>query len=184
MKMDLQEKGRKNKIIKLALVPTEGKYFEVYPAAINEKLFEEERKDPDQEWTRIIINEALRELKKNNSKYSKRFKTYIPEKTWSSKNIEECEKFAEAKGGHIADWIEQALEWAQRITNGETWKAVCNDSDTTDYDRIIIWKNGHIRTVGGSLKAKKICAASNVDNNNYQYDTVVNNTVPLIVIYD
>lgn len=184
MKDYLKKDGRKKKTIKLALVPTESKYFEVFPTSIDEKLFEEQREDPNQEWTRKIICDALKEVKKNYSKYSKPFKTYIPEKTWISKSIEECEKLAEAEGGHISNWVEQALEWAQRITNGETWKAVCNDCDTTNYHRIIIWKSGHIRIVGGSLKAKEFCAASNIYNKTYQYDSVVTNSVPLIVCYD
>ena len=30
----------------------------------------------------------------------------------------------------MADWVEQAFEWAQRISNGESWKTICNDADT------------------------------------------------------
>ena len=37
-----------------------------------------------------------------------------------SKNVRELEKLNNSLGSYMAEWIEQELEWAQRILNGNT----------------------------------------------------------------
>lgn len=108
----------------VAKVPTEDQAFEVNPQTINQSLFQKERKDRRQEETRQLILEAFAKVKSNPKKYGRKFKTMMPKKTWRSKTVEELKQLACKLGDHNADWVEQALEWAQRICNGESWEAV------------------------------------------------------------
>ncbi len=164
-----------------AQTPTEGKLFEIKPAEIDRRLFLEEKSDKRQEETRQLILEAFAEMK-NNSKYAKPFKTLMPEKTWDVKYVSELKTIACNLGDHMADWVEQALEWAQRIANGETWKAVCNDPDTAKWYRLIEWKNGYSRVVGGSRKLCNGYPASSVINYDYNLSSILDDTVPLVVL--
>lgn len=145
MSETLQTSGRKLQ------PPKEGEWFEVKPKTIDRKLFEEEREDPEQERTRQLILEAFAEVDSNPEKYGEDFETMMPKVNYCPSidgdgvRIMACEL-----GDHEADWVEQALQWAQRIANGETWKAVCNDPDTADWSRVIRWKDGRLHPVGGA----------------------------------
>ena len=169
--------------IQIAQTPTEGKWFEVNPSAIDQNLFKEKRSDSKQEKTRLLISDAFEELKKHPER-NKAFKTLVPEKTWDSKTVGELKKMASQWGDHIADWVEQALEWAQRIANGESWEAICNEADTANCYRLVVWKNGYARLVGGSRKSDNNFPASDVDNYDY-YDVhnfSLDHAVPLVVL--
>ena len=134
----------------VAKVPTEGQWFEVNPQAITQNLFQKKRKNERQEKTRNLILEAFAEMQSSPEKYRRKFKTMMPMKTWTSKTVEGLNLLACELGDHNADWVEQALEWAQRICNGESWEAVCNNADTANWYRLVVWKNGYARPVGGS----------------------------------
>lgn len=175
-------KTQHNETSEVTKKPTEGIPFEVKPKAIDRTLFEQKRKDDRQEITRQYIVEAFKEMEKNPEKYARKFKTLMPVKNWESKTITEMEELSSKMGGHIADWVEQALEWAQRISNGETWEDVCNNPDTANWYRVIIWKDGFVRFVGGSLNYKFSHPASYVNHNVYYYVYRINFTVPLIVL--
>lgn len=166
--------------------PTEGEWFEVKPQDINQKLFRRKRKNEEQERVRKIIIEAFVEMKENPEEYGRSFKTMMPEKTWDSKTVFELKKMACQLGDHNANWVEQALEWAQRIANGESWEAICDDVDTANWYRLVVWKYGYTRRVGGSSVDSEYIfyTASCVhDNNLDDYDHPYN-TVPLVVLYD
>lgn len=167
---------------KLALVPTEDKWFEVNPQTIDQSIFQKERKNARQEKTRRLILEAFAEVKNSPEKYGKKFKTMIPKKSWKSKTVEELKQLACELGGHNADWVEQALEWAQRICNGESWEAICNKADTANWYRMIIWKNGYARLVGGSRYLSIDCPASDVGDSDYDSNNRICDTVPLVVL--
>lgn len=169
---------------KLALVPTEDKWFEVNPQAIDQSLFQKKRKDERQEKTRKLILEAFAEVKSSPEKYGKKFKTMMPKKTWTSKTVAELKQLACELGDHNADWVEQALEWAQRIFNGESWEAVCNNADTANWYRLVVWKNGYARLVGGSRFSDLDDPASYVCSNDCNSNYRVNYTVPLVVLYE
>ena len=163
--------------------PTEGVPFEVNPRVIDQKFFQEKRKDVDQEKTRRLILEAFAKMDENPERHGKPFKTLIPEKLRRQKDVEDLMNYFPKKlGGHVADWVEQALEWAQRIANGESWKDVCNKADTALCFRLIVWKNGSIRLVGGSLLNHNSCSASDVCTVDCFGDTRIYNAVPLIVL--
>ena len=172
-----------SKTLQVCERPEEGKWFEVNPQAINKELFQEERADWRQERTRQLILEAFAEMKNDPGKYGRPFKTMMLEKTWSSKTVAELKELASAFGDRNADWVEQALEWAQRIHNGETWEGVCNRPDTANWYRLVVWKNGYARLIGGSVKCYNDSPASDVDNIDYHSDDRILYTVPLVVLY-
>lgn len=165
---------------KVAQVPTENQWFEVNPQAIDQSLFQKKRRDERQEKTRKLILEAFAEVKNNPEKYGKKFKTMMPKKTWTSKTVKELKQLACKLGDHNADWVEQALEWAQRICNGESWEAVCNIADTANWYRLVVWKNGYARLVGGSRVDNYDDPASDVDNYDYSSYDWIGSTVPLV----
>lgn len=109
---------------------------------INRDLFVEERTDPTEESLRCNIQKAFVSADANPSKYGKRFETLIPnskEHCYTAK--EELYVLAYDLGDHIADWVEQCLEWAQRISDGEQWGNICDKPDTHKYQRLIISSN-------------------------------------------
>lgn len=169
---------------KVAQKPTEDEWFEVNPLTIDQKLFEEKRNNKMQEATRQLILEAFVEMKNNPEKYGKNFKTMIPKKEWESKTVAELKELACKLGDHNADWIEQALEWAQRIANGESWKSICNDADTANWHRLVVWKNGYARLVGGSVDLGENVPASDAVSAYFDSDKYLDCGVPLVVLYE
>lgn len=134
-------------------------------------------------WQSILW--AFDRVDEHPEKYAKPFKTSIPEKTWSAtKTVGELKSLAKKLGDHIANWVEQALEWAQRIFNGETWKAVCNDPDTEKWYRMVVWKNGDCRLVGGSVNCSDNIPVSGVYCISYRDDDIIYYAVPLVVSYE
>jgi len=158
--------------------PIEGKWFEVNPTTINKKICKRRRNDFKQELTRQLILEAFEEIERNPDKYANPFKTMIPEKNWTEISGEKAQIIANQLEGYVADWVEQALEWAQRIDNGESWKTICNEADKSKYCRILFWKNGFIRIVGGSISNGY--SASDVCEYDFDLNNEFVNVVPLI----
>ena len=169
---------------KVAQVPTEDQWFEVNPQTINQSLFKKKRKDERQERTRKLILEAFAEVKSSPEKYGRKFKTMMLKKTWTFKTVAELKQLACEFGNHNADWVEQALEWAQRICNGESWEAVCNNADTANWYRLVVWKNGYARLVGGSRHNSDYYPASDVVSGGCNSDDRICHTVPLVVLYE
>lgn len=173
---------------KVTNVPRAGEWFEVIPETINQNLFLAKRKDSRQEQTRQIILEAFAEVK-NNPKYAKCFETMMPEEAWVeertlvARTVLTLGALSYKLGDDMADWIHQALEWAQRICNGETWDAVCNEPDTANCFRLIKWKNGYYRIVGGARNYRNRAPASDVVRYDFALNDKIRDTVPLIVRY-
>ena len=87
-------------------------------------------------------------------------------------------------GDHMANWVEQGLEWAQRVANGESWETICNKPDTANWYRAVVWKKNYIKLVGGAIAIGAYLNASDVDYVEY-YDThYFDNVVPLVVRYE
>ena len=102
----------------------------------------------------------------------------IPKKTWDGgKTVAELEEYAKDLGGQMADWVEQALEWAQMISNGVSWENLKND-DTAKWYRVVKgWKGGVLLFFGNPpdlLPASAVCEV--------RYDMKIFDTVPLVVI--
>lgn len=193
MKFVLQVNGRETiftedeltSIVKKHCVctPMEGKWFEVNPLGIDQKLFQEERKDKWQESIRLLILKAFDKLENDPEKYGKIFETMMPNKDWENDTIAGLKKRAQEFGGHNADWVELALEWAQRICNGETWEALCNYADIANWYRLVIGEDGYTRLVGGSCNTRNYHPATYVSSESYCYYCVISNAVPLVVRY-
>lgn len=169
-------------LYEIAQTPTEGKLFEVNPLGMDRSPFEKKRGDKLQERTRQIINEAFVEVDKQTQKYAESFYTMIPPKTWIDyKTVDELKQYAKDLRGQMADWVEQALEWAQRICNGESWETVCNNPDIAKSYRMIVWKNGCARRVGGSYYDSGYNTATCVFSSDYNSGFSFYDTVPLVV---
>ena len=163
--------------------PTEGVPFDVNPLGIDRELFQKIREDVEQETTRLLILEAFDEVDAHHEKYGKSFWTLMPEKTWNQKTIIELREVAAMVGDHLANWVEQALEWAQRIQNGESWEAICNEYDTADCYRLVAWKDSCYRLVGGARRGNYAFSASFVGRNHYNMRYKFCHVVPLTVGY-
>jgi len=166
---------------KVAQKPTEDAWFEVKPQTIDQKLFQNKRKDKNQEEIRKWILEAFLEMK-NNPKYGRNFKTMMPKKEWKLKTAGGLKELACKLGDHNANWVEQAFEWAQQISNGESWESVCNNPDTANWHRLVVWKDGYNRIIGGSVYERH--PASNVNCNICTDDDILKSTVPLVVSFE
>lgn len=170
--------------VKVVQIPTEDAWFEVRPQEIDQKLFEKERENKRQEETRQIILEAFIEMKRNPKKYGRNFKTMMPKKEWPYKTIRCLKEIACKLGDHNANWVEQALEWAQRIANGESWEVICNDRPTTNWYRLVEWKDGYYRLIGGGVDDNYRRPASYVYTHGYHDNCYLYSTVPLVVLYE
>lgn len=165
-------------------IPREGIRFEVNPKSINRSLFEDERLNPFQERTRRRILESLDEMDKNPDKYGRKFKTSMPKKTWDSKKAKDLEEMACELGDHMVDEVEEDLELAQRITNGQTWEQICNLPDTANWHRLIKSKNGCFRRVGGAKLYNRDASPAVVSSRDFYDDDILEDTVPLIAAYE
>lgn len=165
--------------------PTEGKVFKVDPRSINRKLFEEKIADSEKEQTRKFILQAFAQMEANPEKHAKVFYTMIPKKTWEWKTIADLKELATVLGDHNAKFDEQALEWAQRISNGESWENICNEPDTANSQRLVEWKNGCSRVVGGGREVYNNKYTATSVSGDYHYpESRIHDTVPLVVLYE
>ncbi len=126
-----------------------GKYFDVIPSSIDRSLFQEKREDKEQEWTRQFILEAFDEVDKHPEEYAKPFKVMVPKKTWESTDLQDLYKLARKLGDHVANWVELALVWAQRISNGDIWEDIIDLRNKLDTEKVCYilfkWKDGTSR---------------------------------------
>lgn len=162
---------------------TAGELFEVNPLSIDATIFEHARKNRKQEWTRLRILEALAVVCEQPEKYAKPFWLLVPDKKWEGKKTgAELKQYAKDCGGYMSIWVEQALGWAQRLSNGESWGSVCNDIDRHKWYRMIVWKNGLGRIVGYSKYNRNFTPSTYVSGRDYDFDEPVIDTVPLVTI--
>ncbi len=167
----------------VAQPPSEGELFEVNPLGIDRSNFKKLMKDERQERTRQIIQEAFAEVDKKPEKYALPFYTLIPKETLvGDKTVRDLMIYAIDLGGLMADWVEQALEWAQRIANGESWECICNNDDTAKWYRLVVWKDGKARLVGGSVNTSNRFPSSDVSDKVYFNFSYVYGSVPLVVL--
>ena len=181
---------------KVAQTPTAGYWFKVDPLSIDEALFKDKRDDFEQEKTRLRILKAFENLKTKPERYGRAFMTMIPDKAprgicWLP--IEEVKRYACKFGGHTANIVEQAFEWAQRIANGENWETVCNEYDTTPYYRLVISEyNGSLIIGGAKNYGTHLCGSSYIRNplesvlydpSNRRASPMVEFLVPLVARY-
>ncbi len=163
--------------------PKEGEWFEVNPLDINQELFRNRKENLEHETKRRIILEAFEELKNKPEKYAKVFYTLIPEKNWQVRTVRQLNKIASTLGDHMANWVEQALEWAQRIQNGESWEDICDKPDTVKWYRVVAWNDDCARIIGGAQKYKDNSPPSHIQGANFLNGFNIDTAVPLVVGY-
>ena len=167
------EKKQKIQLIQFARKPTEGKLLKVNPKDIiaKEKIFSQkshsalcryQAKSGNKISTLTRIIESIQEVKRNFNEYGEEFYLLIPKPEWIYENriyaYKENEiiytdfiklaKFAQVVGEGISNWVTEPLGWAQRILNGESLEDICDNPDTIEYQRLVIWKS-EVGTVGG-----------------------------------
>ena len=160
----------------------DGEWFEVKPQSINQELFQNKRKNKLQEQTRRYILKAFEEMNKNPRRYGGNFKTMMPRKSWGCKTVRELKKVASTLGERTADFTEQCLEWAQRISNGESWEVLCNQPDTANWFRMVELYSS-VTSIGGSAVlgfSTPACDVSESKNDDY----VMSYTVPLVIKHE
>ena len=172
--------------LEIALTPTEGKCFEVNFFSIDQNKFKRKRKNPVQEHLRKEILNAFAEVEKNPERYAIPFKTVIPQRPCRGalpKLPEEVKEFADCIGDHNADWVEQTLEWAQRISNGENWRTLCNKNDTAKWHRLVEGANGEFLCVGGATEDINTGKRNCINMSLLAPSRYVEKIVPLVVVY-
>ena len=166
------------------VAPTEGEWFEVKPMAIDQKLFEKKRTNSFQEETRKLILKAFDRLKDNPEKYGKNFETMMPKSTRHPKTTKQLVELASQLGDHNADWVEQALEWAQRIANGEWWGSLCNSKDTANWYRLVLCPEDECALlIGGAVNQGDDGPATYVCGRNFSFSYKIDYATPLVVRY-
>lgn len=162
----------------------DGEWFEVKPQSINQELFRNKRKDKLQEQTRRYILEAFEQMNDYPEKYGRNFKTMMPRKSWGYKTVRELKEIASTLGDGTADFTEQCLEWAQRITNGESWESLCNEPDTANWFRMVEWTDVSVKSIGGSAKLDFSTPACDVSESTKNDDYEMSYTVPLVIKHE
>lgn len=105
--------------------------YDVVPMNIQKELFLSPRRDSFvEELARECILDALEMVEKEPQKYAKPFRIMRVVGRYNMKANELLTYCEENLKCTYADWTEKALEKAQRITNGEGWKEVCEHPDT------------------------------------------------------
>lgn len=175
-----EEKGERKPIIG----PLEGYWYPVKPFEINKALFQNPRKDLKQEDTRRRIIQAFKKIEKEPSKYERGFETMIPIKRWDMLDMKSLKRNAVLLGDRMTNLIEQYLEWAQRISNGEEWETLCNVRDTTKHYRIVVGETGETYIIGGSLVDEVERTATNIQNCAGCNLYILEYAVPSVVKYE
>ena len=155
-------------------------WFTVNPETIHRAFFDRKRQDSNQEKTRLIILSALQEVYKNEEKYGKPFEIMRSKNVFESISVKELEKIANSEEGcRLADDVEVALEWAQRIINGESWENLCNSSDNKNWGSLVKWK-GEYKIVGGARNNCCCIPATSVSYVSFKQGDIIVHGVPLI----
>ena len=127
-----------------------------------------------------LIQKAFVEVKKDLRRYAKPFEIVTPAELEPVYTEEKMVALAKQYGDHLADWVEQALEWAQRIANGED---IFIKSDNSKWFRAISWQDGHVCLVGGSEEFNNHDCASTIHDFNVNSFCQLHNSVPAVVRY-
>ena len=158
------------------------KGVEVNPITIDESIFEMGEKGyySHEEYIMQLIQKAFIEMKKDLRRYARPFEIVTPAELEPVYTEEKMVALAEQYGDHLADWVEQALEFAQKIANGED---IFNKSDDSKWFRAISWQDGHVCLVGGSEEFNNHDCASAIHEFHVNSFYQLHNAVPAIVRY-
>ena len=151
--------------------------YYVNPKTISRDIFMNERVDEQQEFIRKTILIAFSHMDYS-IELLKPFKAMLPKKTWNMKTVIELEAVANMIGNGIAECDHQALIWAQRISNGETWESVCNEKNKEVLlkDKVI----GYVLLKNGNVFNRGI----NDFISGFRNTLRLTETVPLVITYN
>lgn len=166
--------------------PKKNEYFRVNPSKIDRNLFKYKKNDEQEEKVRQIIAEAFEEVDKNPERYNRQFYTIFPDCDWypDDAKVGELEGSSKYPQSHLADWVEQAMEWAQRIQNGEFLSELCEEIDPSEWYRLVLGKDNTIWVVGSATHAGYKKPATDVAIHKYNSEAPLWFTVGLYVHYN
>lgn len=173
------------KLYKNAKKAIEGTLFLVKPMEIDRSLFEKNKLigDANREWIGEIIREAFEEFDNEHEKYGAQFYIFIPEKKWEGYiKVQTLKNYAKKCGGRVTDWVEWALQQAQRILNGESWEVVCDGIVLSPKIVMILWKKRRYRVVGNLCLHYAVFPLYEVDRSGYYSYNKIKNVVPSITL--
>ena len=165
--------------------PMDEEWFQIIPAQIDRSIFQIHRRDIKQEKIRHLIVDALEMIDRNPRYYGKPFKTLRPARRLGKNSVISLIEQSHWNGDFLASWIEQSVEWAQRIQNGESWETLCNRRDTLNWYRMIMWKDGEVRLIGGSTKNEDYCTPTTITGSDDEtmQEKLSNYAIPLVSRY-
>lgn len=153
--------------------------FEIGMREFSKIRFNHAEESEREENIRRLLCEAFCEVKRHPT-YQRRIEIVIPEKVYSVQTGYEMEKMSQSMGGHIADWVELSLYWAQKIQE-KGWN-LCHEQDDNPFYRIVVWKNGKYRLIGGAKKTGDVSYKTHIGFFYYEKWDEFFNSVPLIAI--
>lgn len=158
----------------------------VKPLDIEQKLFQKPRKNQRQEGLRQLILESFVELNRRPEVFGRPFTIISPSKTWNGgKKVCELKEISNSIGDHMANWIEQALDWAYQISKSKrNWEKLSNCPDESECFRLIDWKDGCARLMGGSSYTQQTHTMTDIFSVSYGLEEEIYDTVPAVVRYE
>ena len=167
--------------------------LDVDPHTINQDLFSNYHGFYSDLFSFKLIKEALNEFNNDTEKYAKPFHVLIPykypEKTYwsesSKRYLNDFEAQAEIDfGGHIANWVELGLIFAQIISSTGSFAPVFGMPDQLGtYFKLFIWKNGNARMCGECKYAYTGKCLAYIHEDEFANDDGIALARPLIIVY-
>lgn len=158
----------------------------VKPLEIEQQQFHRPRKDESQECLRQMILEAFVELERKPEIFGQPFTIIIPSKTWEGgKKVCELKEISSSIGDHMANWVEMSLTWANQISKSKrNWDKLSNCPDESEWFRLIVWKDGCTRLMGGSSYTQQTHTMTDIFSVSYGLQEKLYDTVPAVVRYE
>lgn len=157
-------------------------FHEVIPADINKKLFEEKRINKAEETGRKIMLDAIENyLEMFPEKYIKPFKTITVMHGFENMTIDKIYGMTKEYGGSLSNLTDLGLEWAYRISVGETWESVCADIDRGFY-KLVQYEARYFFLFNGTEKKGTVDTFA-WSNDDYIINKIAKKITPVIKVY-
>ena len=166
--------------------------LDVEPHTINQDLFSNYQGTYSDTFSFELIKEALNEFNNDPEKYAKSFHVFIPNSFpkiyrigYSKTYLNDFEAQAEIDfGGHIANWVELGLIFAQIISSTGSFTPVFGFPDKlgTHY-KLFIWKNGNARMCGECKYVNTGHCLAYIHEDEYANGDSISLAKPFIIVY-
>lgn len=166
--------------------------YDVEPHTINQDLFYNYHGPYSDNSSFQLIKEALNELNNNPEKYAKPFYVFIPfrnPKTHGigTSKIHLSDFIAQAEedfGGHIVNWVELGIIFAQIISKADSFVPVFAFPDKLGtYYKLFISKNGNAKICGDCKYSYFGYCLAHIHNDEYDEENAINLASPFIAVY-